>query len=477
MNQVAPTHSSSPPTAPESPSADTPTVTDAQVGALRSPALRELVARGLVYQCSDLAALDARMCAGPIVAYNGYDLTAPSLHVGNLVTLMMLRTLQRHGHHVIVLLGSGTTKIGDPSGKDDMRQMLDAETIQHNRDRIETVVRRFLDFGDGSTVDERATRSESVASSASNVIESARATARPAVLVDNAEWLDELAYIPFLRDVGSHFTINRMLTMESVQRRLERSQPLTFLEFNYMILQAYDFAELHARHDCVLQTGGSDQWGNIINGVELGRRMRDAKLFALTAPLLLNSAGQKMGKTVGGAVWLSADLMSPYEFWQYWRNIEDDDVLKVLGIFGDVPDAEMQRLAGLQGSAINDAKVFLATELTTLVHGRAIAHEAAATARETFADGGSGRGDGLPRVAIPRDELEAGIPFFLLLGRSGLVGSNSEGRRLIQQGGGRVNDIQVTDPHHSVTFEDLNEGELKISAGKKKHAIVHVETA
>jgi tyrosyl-tRNA synthetase len=326
---------------------------------------------------------------------------------------------------------------------------LDVDTIEHNRDRIAGVVGRFVDF------------------------QGAGETKKPAVMVDNAEWLDELAYIGFLREVGRHFTINRMLTMESVQRRLDRSQPLTFLEFNYMLLQAYDFVELAKRYGCTLQAGGSDQWGNIINGVELGRRMSDTRLFGLTAPLLLNAAGEKMGKTVGGAVWLSAELMSPYDFWQYWRNVDDADVEKLLRLFTDLPVQELDRLAALEGQAVNEAKETLATELTALVHGREEADKAAATARETFA--GDGAGAGLPSIELPHLDLAEGTPFFVLLGGSGLVDSNSAARRLIKQGGGRINDVQETDPNRLVTTADLDEdGVLKLSAGKKKHVLVRV---
>ncbi|HVV95480.1 MAG TPA: tyrosine--tRNA ligase, partial [Hyphomicrobiales bacterium] len=339
------------------------------MSAFRSDFLATLEARGFIHQCSDPARLDEKLRAGEVTAYIGFDATATSLHVGSLVQIMMLRWLQRTGHRPITLMGGGTTKVGDPSGKDESRKLLSNEEINANIASLKRVFARFLDY-DG---------------------------AAGAIMGNNADWLDELKYIPLLREVGRHFTINRMLTFESVKLRLDREQPLTFLEFNYMILQAYDFVELWRRHGCVLQMGGSDQWGNIVNGIDLGRRMNNAQLFALTAPLITTSSGAKMGKTAAGAVWLNADMVSPYDYWQYWRNTEDGDVVRFLKLFTVLPLDEIGRLGALKGAEINEAKKVLATEVTALVHGRAAAEDAAKTAQTTFEQGGMG--ERLPTLA------------------------------------------------------------------------------
>ena len=407
----------------------------------RSDFLRTLHERGYIHQCSDLERLDAKAAEGPITAYIGFDATASSLHAGHLLSIMMLRTLQRTGHRPIALMGGGTTKIGDPSGKDTQRQMLTDEQINANIASIRKVFARFLDFETG------------------------------AIMENNAGWLDELKYIPLLREVGPHFTINRMMTFDSVKLRLEREQPLTFLEFNYMILQAYDFVELSKRHGCILQMGGSDQWGNIVNGMELGRRMHGADLFALTTPLLTTSSGAKMGKTAGGAVWLDADLLSPYEYWQYWRNAGDADVERFLKLFTELPLDEIARLAALEGQEINIAKEVLATEATALLHGREAAEKAKETARTTFEQGALAVD--LPTVELPRAKLEAGLPVANAFVEAGLVASTSEARRQIKGGGLRVNDGAVTDEKASIDLAALTpEGVVKLSMGKKKHVLL-----
>ncbi|NMN56165.1 tyrosyl-tRNA synthetase [Xanthobacter sp. SG618] len=407
----------------------------------RSDFLRTLSERGYIHQCSDLERLDAKAAEGPITAYIGFDATASSLHAGHLLSIMMLRTLQRTGHRPIALMGGGTTKIGDPSGKDEARKMLTDQQISDNIASIRKVFARFLDFDGG------------------------------AIMENNAAWLDELKYIPLLREVGPHFTINRMLTFDSVKLRLEREQPLTFLEFNYMILQAYDFVELNRRHGCMLQMGGSDQWGNIVNGMELGRRMHGADLFALTTPLLTTSSGAKMGKTAGGAVWLDADLLSPYEYWQYWRNAGDADVERFLKLFTELPLDEIARLAALQGQEINIAKEVLATEATALLHGREAAEKAKETARTTFEQGALAVD--LPTVELPRAKLEAGLPVANAFVEAGLVASTSEARRQIKGGGLRVNDAAVTDEKASIDLAALTpEGVVKLSMGKKKHVLL-----
>ncbi|PWC96788.1 tyrosine--tRNA ligase [Azospirillum sp. TSO5] len=408
--------------------------------------LRTLQERGFIHQCTDLATLDERAAKGPIVAYIGFDCTADSLHVGSLLPIMMLRWLQKTGHKPIVLMGGGTTKIGDPSGKDEARQLLTDEVIGNNMAGIKRIFGRYLTFGDGPT---------------------------DAVMANNADWLDELKYIPLLRDIGRHFTINRMLSFESVKLRLDREQPLTFLEFNYMILQAYDFVELKRRYGCTLQMGGSDQWGNIVNGVELGRRTDGAELFGLTTPLLTTSSGAKMGKTAAGAVWLTADKLSSYDFWQYWRNTEDADVGRFLRLYTELPLDEVARLESLQGAEINEAKKILANEVTRLAHGEEAALEAAETARRAFEEGAAA--EGLPSIEVSRADLEAGLPVVDLLVSAGLAASKGEARRLIKGGGAKLNDGPIADEAAKATAADLNaDGVVKLSAGKKRHALVKV---
>ncbi|HYG91780.1 MAG TPA: tyrosine--tRNA ligase [Azospirillum sp.] len=411
---------------------------------LKSDFLRTLQERGFIHQCTDMEGLDAKAAAGPITAYIGFDCTADSLHVGSLLPIMMLRWLQRTGHKPIVLMGGGTTKVGDPSGKDESRQLLTDEQIRRNMDGIKQVFAKYLTFGDGPT---------------------------DAVMVNNADWLDQLHYIPFLRDVGRHFTINRMLSFESVKIRLEREQPLTFLEFNYMILQAYDFMELSRRLNCALQMGGSDQWGNIVNGVELTRRVDGKEVYGLTTPLLTTASGAKMGKTAAGAVWLNGDKFSPYDFWQYWRNTEDADVGRFLRLFTELPLGEVQRLESLPGAGINEAKKVLATEATALAHGRAAAEEAAETARRTFEQGAAA--EGLPTIEVPRAELEVGLALVDLFVTAGLTASKGETKRKIKEAALKVNDATVGDETAKATLGDLNaEGVIKLSFGKKKHALV-----
>ncbi|MEX2648937.1 MAG: tyrosine--tRNA ligase [Alphaproteobacteria bacterium] len=412
----------------------------------RSAFLARVFDRGFLHQCTDLAALDARTAAGTIPGYIGFDCTAPSLHVGSLVSIMLLRHLQQSGHKPIVLMGGGTTKIGDPSFRDEARPLLTETDIARNMAGIRRVFERYLAFGDGPT---------------------------DAVMVDNAEWLDRLAYIPFLREVGAHFSVNRMLAFESVRLRLEREQPLSFLEFNYMILQAYDFVELARRHGCVLQMGGSDQWGNIVNGVELGRRIDGRELHGLTTPLITIASGAKMGKTARGAVWLNAEQRSPYDFWQFWRNTEDDDVGRFLRLFTDLPLGEIARLERLRGAERNAAKKVLADETTRLAHGPEAAAGAAETARRTFEEGAAGAA--LPTIEVSRIELQAGIPAFELFRRAGLAASGGEARRLIKGGGARLNDAPVEIETRPVTLDDLDaQGTIKLSAGRKKHALAKV---
>ena len=400
--------------------------------------------RGYLHQCTDEAALDARLQAGAVAAYIGYDCTADSLHIGSLLGIMLLRLYQRSGHKPIVLMGGGTTRIGDPSGKDEARPLLTDADIARNMAGIRQVFAKFLKFGDGPT---------------------------DAVMVNNADWLDELKYIPMLRDIGRHFSVNRMLTQDSVKLRLEREQPMSFLEFNYAILQAYDFVELARRHDCALQMGGSDQWGNIVAGVDLGRRVVNKTLFGLTTPLMTTSSGAKMGKSLGGAVWLNPDRLSPYEYWQYWRNTEDADVARFLKLFTELPLGEIARLETLEDSEINEAKKVLATEATALCHGREAAVEAAKTAESVFSDGGSG--DALPQVAVERDALSRGLPAFELFVRAGLAASNSEARRLIKSGGARLNDAVIGSETQAVSLADFDPaGHAKLSAGRKRHVLV-----
>ena len=411
---------------------------------LKSSYLREIVARGYLHQCTDLVALDNQAANGRVVGYVGYDATADSLHIGSLISIMMLRRLQQHGYKPIVLMGGGTTKIGDPSFRDEQRKLLDAASIGTNIESIKRCFANYLTFGDGPT---------------------------DAILVNNAEWLDRLGYIELLRDVGRHFSVNRMLTFDSVKLRLEREQSLSFLEFNYMILQAYDFLELARRHGCNLQMGGSDQWGNIVNGVELGRRIEDRTLYGLTCPLLTTSSGQKMGKTASGAVWLNADRLSPYDFWQYWRNTEDADVGRFLRLFTDLPPDEIASLERLEGAAINEAKIRLADEVTALAHGKNAAAAAAETAHRVFDQGGTG--DELPSIDIPRSRLTDGVPIYELLREAGLVSSNGEARRLVRGGGAKLNDSPLEDENRKVTLADITPaGHIKLSAGKKRHALV-----
>jgi len=410
----------------------------------KSEFVKTLVSRGFLHQCTDLDALDARAADGTITAYVGYDATADSLHIGHLVSIMMLHWFQKCGHRPIVLMGGGTTKVGDPSGKDETRKLLTNEQIDENIASIRKAFVNFLDFGDGAS---------------------------DALMVNNTEWLDKLEYIPFLRDVGRHFTINRMLTFDSVKMRLDREQPLTFLEFNYMILQAYDFVELARRYDCVLQMGGSDQWGNIVNGIDLGRRIAERELYGLTTPLITSASGAKMGKTADGAVWLSADRFSPYDYWQFWRNTEDADVGRFLKLFTDLPLDEITRLEALEGAEINEAKKILANAATRMLHGADAADDAAKTAEQTFEAGTTA--EGLPTTEVPRAELEGGIALFALLARAGLAGSNSEARRLIKGGGARVNDIAVQEETVEVDASAINDdGVVKLSAGKKRHALI-----
>ena len=398
----------------------------------------------MVHQASDAARLDELLSTGARTAYIGFDATADSLHVGSLLQIMMLRLLQKTGHKPIVLMGGGTTKIGDPSGRDETRQLLTGEQIDANMAGIRRVFDKYVKFGDGPT---------------------------DARMVNNAEWLDKLLYILLLRDVGRHFSVNRMLTMDSVKLRLERDQPLTFLEFNYMILQSYDFVELKKRYDCMLQMGGSDQWGNIIMGADLGRRMEGAELFALTTPLIATSSGAKMGKTAAGAVWLNADRVSPYDYWQYWRNVEDEDVGRVLRLFTELPMDEIARLEKLAGQEINEAKKILATAVTALAHGDAAAEQAVDTARRTFEEGG--KAESLPTVAVPRAQLAQGIAAFELFHQAGLASSRTEARKLIKGGGGRLNDEPIASDTVVVKESDLGaDGTLKLSAGRKRHVLV-----
>ena len=411
------------------------------MSAYKSDFLQVLATRGFIHQISEAESLDAKARAHPITAYVGFDATAPSLHIGNLLTIMMLRWLQKTGHRPIALIGGGTSKIGDPSGKDASRTLLTSEQIDANIASIGRVFSRFLDFRAG------------------------------AITANNADWLDQLHYIPFLRDVGRHFTINKMLTFDSVKLRLEREQALTFLEFNYMILQAYDFVELYKRHGCILQMGGSDQWGNIISGIDLGRRLLDAELFALTTPLLTTSSGAKMGKTETGAVWLNADMMSPYDYWQFWRNCEDGDVGRLLKLFTELPLAEIERLTALKGQELNEAKKILATEAAALLHGREAAERAVETARRTFEE--KAVADTLPTVEIPRARIEAGLSVLAGFVEAGLVSSNGEARRQIKGGGLKVNDVAVTDEKRKLTVRDLSQqGVIKLSLGKKRHVLL-----
>ncbi|KLN59570.1 tyrosyl-tRNA synthetase [Kiloniella spongiae] len=410
----------------------------------RSEFLRELSARGYIHQCTDMDALDSKLEKGPVAAYIGFDCTADSLHVGSLVQIMLLRWLQKTGHKPIVLMGGGTSKVGDPSFKDEARKLITEQEIQHNMDGIKKVFSKYLTFGDGPT---------------------------DAVMVNNADWLDNINYLEFLRDYGVHFSVNRMLSFDSVKLRLDREQSLSFLEFNYMILQAYDFMELNKRQDCLLQMGGSDQWGNIVNGVDLTRRISQNEVYGLTSPLLTTSSGVKMGKTVSGAVWLNEERLSVYDFWQYWRNTEDADVGRFLRLFTELSEGEIQKLEAMQGADINEAKKVLATEATRLCHGLEAAEAAAETARKAFEE--RSMSADLPSHDIEKSRLEEGIPAFLLFKEIGLANSNSEARKLIKGGGGRLNDTQIKDDSLAISLSDLNdEGSIKISAGKKRHILV-----
>ena len=417
--------------------------------ALRSDFIRVLQERGYIHQASDLAGIDALAAEGGLTTYTGYDCTAASLHVGHLLSIMMLHWLQQTGGKPVVLMGGGTTRVGDPSGRDEARKILTLEQIEANKEGIKQTFSRFLSFGEGGN---------------------------DAVMVDNAEWLTKLNYIEMLRDVGRHFSVNRMLSMDSVRLRLERDQELSFLEFNYMILQSYDFVELNRRFGTRLQMGGSDQWGNIVNGIDLGRRMGTPQLYALTCPLLTTASGAKMGKTAAGAVWLDAGMLSPYDYWQFWRNTEDADVGRFLKLFTLLPLPEIERLAALQGAEINEAKTVLATEATALMHGAEAASAAAETARKTFVEGTLAQS--LPTIPVPSAVLEAGLGVLTAFGPdyARLVPSTSEARRQIKGGGLRVNDVQISDEKAVLRTEDLTaEGVIKLSFGRKKHVLLRPE--
>lgn len=409
----------------------------------KSDFLKTLIERGYIHQCSDYEGLDALAAKGEVTAYVGYDCTARSLHVGSLISIMMLSWLQKTGNKPIALMGGGTTRVGDPSGRDETRRILTIEDINANKEGIQGVFDKIIQFGSGKS---------------------------DAIMVDNAEWLTTLNYIEMLRDVGRHFSVNRMMSMDSVRMRLEREQELSFIEFNYMILQAYDFTELSRRYGCNLQMGGSDQWGNIVNGIDLGRRMGTQQLYALTCPLLTTASGAKMGKTASGAVWLNADMLTAYDYWQFWRNTEDADVAKFLKLFTFLPMEEIRRLEALSGAEINEAKKVLATEATALMHGRAAAEAAAETAKTTFSGGTAAD---LPSVEIATGELEAGFGVLAAFVKAGLVPSNGEARRQVQSGGLRINDAVVTDPAQVLKPADaVNDGAIKLSFGKKKHVLL-----
>jgi tyrosyl-tRNA synthetase len=411
----------------------------------KSDFLRELSTRGFIADCTDLQELDERLISGVVTGYIGFDLTATSLHIGNLVQIMLLRWLQKTGHRPITLMGGGTTKVGDPSGKDEMRKILSVEQIEANAEGIRKVFSRYISYGDGPT---------------------------DSPLVNNAEWLDRLGYVDFLRDIGKHFTVNRLLSFESVKSRLDREQALSFIEFNYMLLQSYDFLELYRRYGCALQMGGSDQWGNIVSGVDLVRRVEAVEVFGLTTPLVTRADGKKMGKSADGAVWLNDDMMSPYEFWQWWRNVADADVARFLKLFTELPVAECDRLGALEGSGINDAKIVLANEVTTLLHGAEAAAAAEATAREVFEKGGAG--EDLPTLTLSAAEVGDGISVAQLITRSGLAKTGKEAKRLIADGGARVNDVAITDAGQMLAAADMAQP-IKLSAGKKRHALVVLE--
>ncbi len=409
--------------------------------AYKSDFLRIMHERGYIHQISDETGLDDLFARESVTAYIGFDATAKSLHAGSLIQIMMLHWMQKTGHRPIALMGGGTSMIGDPSFKDEARKLLTPADIDANLAGIKSAFAQYLDFSSDK-----------------------------ALMVNNADWLMSINYVEFLRDVGRHFSVNRMLSFDSVKLRLDREQSLSFLEFNYMILQAYDFVELNKRYGCRLQMGGSDQWGNIINGIDLGHRMGSPQLFALTSPLLTTSSGAKMGKTATGAVWLNADMMSPYEFWQYWRNTEDADVERFLKLYTTLPMDEVARLAVLRDAEINDAKKVLATEITAMLHGRQAAEDAAETARRTFEEGALG--DDLPSVAVAGGDLDAGIGVLSAFVLAGLAASNGEMRRHVKGGAVRVNDEQVSDDRHVLTAADLRDGVIKLSLGKKKHALI-----
>ncbi len=408
----------------------------------RSEFLRVMIDRGYVADCTDHEGLDRALLAGPVTAYIGYDATAASLHVGHLLNIMMLRWFQKTGNRPITLMGGGTTKVGDPSFRSEERPLLDAAAIQANIDGMGQVFARYLDYGDGA-----------------------------ALMLNNAEWLDDLNYLDFLRDIGRHFSVNRMLSFESVKSRLDREQSLSFLEFNYMILQAYDFLELHRRHGCQLQMGGSDQWGNIVNGIDLTRRVDDAVIWGLTSPLLTTSDGRKMGKSAGGAVWLRGAMLSAYDFWQFWRNTTDADVGRFLKLYTELPIEECDRLGALQGSEINDAKILLANEVTSLLHGADAAASAEATAREVFEQGGAG-GD-LDVAVLPADAFSGGLSVVQMLVQAGITSSGKEAKRLIAEGGLRLNNQPVTDPQMPIGSAMIGDG-MKVSVGRKKHRMVRI---
>ena len=410
----------------------------------KSDFLQVLLQRGFVHQCSDFSGLDEKALAGGLKAYIGFDCTAPSLHVGSLLPIMMLSWLQKTGGQPLPLMGGGTTRVGDPSGKDESRKLLTVEQINENKASIHKIFERFLTFGAGSA---------------------------DACMLDNADWLAGLNYIEFLRDVGRHFSVNRMLTMDSVKMRLQREHELSFIEFNYMCLQAYDFVEINRRYGAVLQMGGSDQWGNIVTGLDLGRRMGAPQLYALTSPLLTTSSGAKMGKTAAGAIWLNADMLSPYDYWQYWRNSEDADVSRFLKLFTFLPMDEISRLEKLHGSEINEAKKTLATEATALVHGRDAAEQSAHTARTTFEEGATALS--LPKISISQAEFELGFGVLSAFVKAGLATSTGDARRQIKGGALRVNDVVVTDERGVLSEDDFkNDGVVKLSSGKKKHILI-----
>ena len=409
--------------------------------------LKVMSERNFIHQVTDWKGLDALLSAKAMVAYIGFDCTADSLHVGSLVQIMMLRHFQKCGHRPIVLMGGGTTKVGDPSGKDDARQLLSDQEIEKNKSGIKAIFEKYLSFGDGPT---------------------------DAIMCDNDEWLSGLEYIKFLREYGRHFSVNRMLSFDSVKLRLDREQPLSFLEFNYMILQAYDFLELSRRFDCSLQMGGSDQWGNIVNGVELARRIDQRSIFGLTTPLVTTSSGAKMGKSAQGAIWLNSDRLSPYEFWQYWRNTDDEDVIHFLKLFTELPLDEITKLSALEGNELNEAKKILAHEVTRLCHGLDTANSAAESARRTFEEGSIGRD--LPFIKINKNDLEEGVWVIEAMRNLSLIKSNGEGRRLIANGGARVNDRVIKDPEKHLKTPDVStEGIIKLSVGKKRHALLKVQ--